>query len=387
MKILKKIFKYLGILILLLVVAFFVFTAFPKYNYLRKAIYYNLADIDDYKIFDNRTIKAGKHQPWTTTKDYNKKAPSSTSLQKIEGYETVSFLVLQNSSIKYEKYWNSYSDSSWSNSFSMAKSVISLLIGAAIDEGKIKSVDQKVGDFLPQFKEGLNNQLTIRHLLSMSSGLNWDEDYAGPTSMTTIAYYGKNLERSVKEMKVVTTPGKKNIYQSGNTQVLAFVLEKATGKTVADYASEKLWKPLGAKHDALWSLDKENGHEKAYCCFNSNARDFARLGQLILLNGKWQGRQVISEKYVKEATTPDKSLIAEDSNEANNYYGYQFWILKYKGNTIPYMRGILGQYIFIIPEKNAVVVRLGHKRDPQYGDYQAPKDVYAYLDAAFEILD
>ncbi|OJJ23858.1 serine hydrolase [marine bacterium AO1-C] len=387
MKILKKLFKYLGILILLLVVAFFVLTAFPKYSYLRKAVYYNLADIDDYKIFDNRTIKAGKHQPWTKTKDYNKKAPSSASLQKIESYKTVAFLVLQNSSIKYEKYWDNYSDSSWSNSFSMAKSVISLLIGAAIDEGKIKSVDQKVGDFLPQFKGGMNEQLTIRHLLSMSSGLNWDENYAGPTSMTTIAYYGKDLEKSVKQMQVVTTPGKKNVYQSGNTQVLAFVLEKATGKTVADYASEKLWQPLGAKHDALWSLDKENGHEKAYCCFNSNARDFARLGQLVLLNGRWGGRPIISEKYIKEATTPAKSLTSEGSSEPNNYYGHQFWILEYKGNIIPYMRGILGQYIFIIPKKNAVVVRLGHTRDTQYGDFHAPKDVYAYLDAAFEILD
>lgn len=392
MKILKKIFKFLGILVLLLVVAFFVFTAFPKYKYLRKAVYYNLADIDDYKIFDNRKIKAGQHQPWAKSKEFNKKAPSKASLQKIESYQTVAFLVLQNKAIKYERYWDNYSDSSWSNSFSMAKSVISLLIGAAIDEGKIKSIDQKVGDFLPQFKEqGLNSQLTIRHLLSMSSGLNWDESYAGPTSMTTIAYYGKDLEKLMKEMKVVTTPGKKNMYQSGNTQVLAFVLEKATGKTIADYASEKLWQPLGAKHDALWSLDNENGHEKAYCCFNSNARDFARLGQLILQNGRWKGRQVISEKYIKEATTPAKDLVAEggpgSKKEINNYYGHQFWILQYKGHTIPYFRGILGQYIFIIPKKEAVVVRLGHKRDTQYGDYHAPKDIYAYLDAALEVLE
>ena len=392
MKILKKIFKFLGILVLLLVVAFFVFTAFPKYKYLRKAVYYNLADIDDYKIFDNRKIKAGQHQPWAKAKDFNKKTPSKASLQKIESYQTVAFLVLQNSAIKYERYWDNYSDSSWSNSFSMAKSVISLLIGAAIDEGKIKSIDQKVGDFLPQFKEkGLNNRLTIRHLLSMSSGLNWDENYAGPTSMTTIAYYGKDLEKLMKEMKVVNTPGKKNMYQSGNTQVLAFILEKATGKTIADYASEKLWQPLGAKHDALWSLDKENGHEKAYCCFNSNARDFARLGQLILQNGRWQGRQVISEKYIKEATAPATNLVAEggpeSKKETNNYYGHQFWILKHKGHTIPYFRGILGQYIFIIPKKEAVVVRLGHKRDTQYGDYHAPKDIYAYLDAALEVLE
>lgn len=383
----KKILKYFGILIILLIATFFIITSFPSHNYLRRAIYYNFVDLDDYKIFANRAIKTGTYQPWAKSINYNKKTPSQANLQKIESYETVAFLVLENSSIKYERYWGNYNDSSKSNSFSMAKSVISLLIGAAIDDGKIKSVDQKVADFLPQFKEGLNAELTIRHLLNMSSGLNWDESYAGPTSITTKAYYGKNLEKIVQQMKVVDKPGKRNNYQSGNTQVLAFLLEKATGKTIADYASEKLWKPLGARHEAFWSLDKESGHEKAYCCFNSNVRDFARLGQLILLKGRWQGRQIISEKYITEATTPAKELKAETGNKANNYYGFQFWILEYKGFKIPYMRGILGQYIFVIPQKNAVVVRLGHKRDPEYGAYVAPKDVYTYLDAALEILD
>lgn len=383
----KKILKYFGILIILLIATFFIITSFPSHNYLRRAIYYNFVDLNDYKIFANRAIKTGTYQPWVKSPDYNKKTPSQASLQKIKSYKTVAFLVLENSSIKYERYWDNYSDSSKSNSFSMAKSVISLLIGAAIDEGKIKSVDQKVAEFLPQFKAGLDAELTIRHLLNMSSGLNWDESYAGPTSITTKAYYGKSLEKIVQQMKVVDKPGKRNNYQSGNTQVLAFLLEKATGKTIADYASEKLWKPLGARHEAFWSLDKEGGHEKAYCCFNSNARDFARLGQLVLLKGRWQGRQVISEKYITEATTPAKEIKAEASNKANNYYGFQFWILEYKGFKIPYMRGILGQYIFVIPQKNAVVVRLGHKRDTTYGAYQAPKDVYAYLDAALEILD
>ncbi len=269
----------------------------------------------------------------------------------------------------------------------MAKSVVSLLIGVAIDEGAIKSVNQKVGDFLPQYKEGANAQLTIRHLLTMSAGLNWDESYASPLSMTTAAYYGDNLEKLMQEMEVVTTPGQKTNYQSGSTQVLAQILKKATGKSLAAYASEKLWKPLGAQHDALWSLDQEGGDEKAYCCFNSNARDFARLGQLVLQEGNWEGQQLISSAYIKEATTPATDLEAQIDESQNDYYGYQFWYLEHKGHKVAYMRGILGQYIFIIPDKNAVVVRLGHKRDKEKGAYFAPKDAFTYVDVALEILE
>ena len=382
----KKFLKYFGILIVLLITTFFIVTSFSSYNYLRGAIWYNYVDIDDYKIFHNRAIKTGKHQPWTNAADYNKKTPSEANIKKFEQYKTVSFLVLENNTVKYERYWEGYNESSKSNSFSMAKTVISLLIGAAIDEGKIKSADQKVNEFFPQFKGKFGNKLTIRHLLTMSSGFNWDESYAEITSITTKAYYGKDLERIVKQMKVIEEPGKRNNYQGGNTQVLAFIVEKATGKTIADYASEKLWVPMGAKHEALWSLDRKDGHEKAYCCFNSNARDFARLGQLILLKGKWQGKQLISEKYIEEATRPAKELKAETGQGMNNYYGFQFWYLEYKGLKIPYYRGILGQYIFVIPRKNAVVVRLGHDRDPVYGDFEAPNDVRVYLDAALEIL-
>jgi len=188
-------------------------------------------------------------------------------------------------------------------------------------------------------------------------------------------------------MKVVTTPGEKTVYLSGNTQVLAHVLQVATNKTLAEYATEKLWKPLGAKHDALWSLDAEEGREKAYCCFNSNVRDFARLGQLVLQKGNWKGQQLIPEAYIEEATAPASELKAQWAEGTNDYYGFQFWYLEYKGHKIPYMRGILGQYIFVIPEKNSVVVRLGHKRDKEKGEYYAPKDAFLYLDAALEILE
>jgi len=356
-------------------------------EYLKTAIKYQTPDIDDYKIFANRTIKAGNYIPWKIADDYNKKDISEVTQEKIDKLEPVAFLVVQDNKIKYEKYWQGYDENSLSNSFSMAKTVISLLIGIAIDEGHIKSVNQKVGDFIPEFAVKPNDILTIKDLLTMSSGLNWDEAYSSPFSITTQAYYGTDLFGLIKDLKVVEEPGQQWKYLSGNTQVLAFILKNATGINVADYASEKLWKPLGAKNDAIWCLDKENGMEKAYCCFNSNARDFARIGQMILNNGMFDGVEVVSKKYIDEATKPAINL-ASSKGKLVNFYGYQFWIVQYKNYQIPFARGILGQYIFVIPDKNAVIVRLGHKRsDKRTYNSEMPDDIYLYLDAAMEILD
>ena len=125
--------------------------------------------------------------------------------------------------------------------------------------------------------------------------------------------------------------------------------------------------------------------EKAYCCFNTNARDFARWGQLILNKGKWNDRQLVSEAYIEEATTAANYLIDDEGNNVD-YYGYQWWLIEYNGHKIPYMRGILGQYVFAIPGKDAVVVRLGHKRsDELIGPNR--KDIYIYLEAAFQVLE
>jgi len=189
----------------------------------------------------------------------------------------------------------------------------------------------------------------------------------------------------INDRKVITDPGINYYYSSLDTEILALVILNATGKTISTYASEKFWKKMGAEYDALWSLDHQNGIEKAYCCFNSNARDFARWGQLILNNGTWNGKQLISKNYLQQATTPANYLIDEEGNKVD-YYGFQWWIINYKDCQIPYMRGILGQYVFAIKEKNAVVVRLGHKRSNELIGPNR-KDIYVYLDAAFYILD
>ena len=370
------------ILIILLVVSLF-FILMP--DYALRALRYQEPNIDDYKIFFNRVIPAGEFHPWQLHEQYNTRQLSDKTLERIMEYEPVAFLIIRDGKLFYEQYWDGYDENSISNSFSMAKSIVSLLIGAAIDEGYITSVEQPAADFLPSFREGGKEKITIRHLLTMSAGTDWDEAYASLFSPTTESYYGQDLAGMVNRMKAVKAPGKEFYYASIETEVLAMILEAATGRNISEYTSEKFWKHMGPRHDALWNLDKEDGLEKAYCCFNSNARDFARWGQLVLNNGKWDGKQLISEAYLQEAFTPADYLV-DETGEPVDYYGYQWWIINYKGYNIPYMRGILGQYVFPIREKNAVVVRLGHERsDELIGPNR--KDIFVYLDAAFELLD
>jgi CubicO group peptidase (beta-lactamase class C family) len=370
--------------ITLIIVAVLVLAYLTLPHYVRQALIHQYPGIEDYKIFYNRVVEAGTYIPWEQDSLYNTMAIADSTMNKIESYEPVAFLVIQDEKILYEKYWEGYSDSSLSNSFSAAKSIIGLLVGAAIDDGYIKSVDQKVADFLPSFKEGGKEKISIKHLLTMSSGLDWDEEYASLFSPTTAAYYTNDLRKLVDKLGMEEEPGKRYYYRSIDSEVLAMIVQAATGKTISEYASEKYWKNIGAHHDALWCLDHKDGMEKAYCCFNSNARDFARWGQLMLNKGKWGDKQLVSETYLDETTTP-ANYLTEDDGLHVDYYGYQWWIMNYNGYKIPYMRGILGQYVFAIPEKNAVVVRLGHKRsDELIGPNR--KDMYVYMEAASQIL-
>ena len=294
----KKIIKIILYFILIVLVVFNLYILISSKTYIYKALVYNFVDIDDNDLFSQRKIMAGEGVEWPFHQLYQKKTMPTYLNDSLEKYKSVAFVIIKNDSLYFEKYWESYSDSSISNSFSMAKSVVGILTGIAIDEGKIKSIDEPVADFIPEFKDGAKEKITIRHLLMMSSGLDWDESYASLFSPTTEAYYGTDLRKLVVNQQVLIPPGQKFIYQSGNTQLLGIVLEKATGKSLSEYASEKLWKPLHAMHTAEWSLDKENGREKSYCCFYSNARDFARFGSLYLHDGKMFGRQIVSAYYV-----------------------------------------------------------------------------------------
>jgi len=378
--------RALRITAIIIIAGIAIFLTIPSNHYIVSALIHQKPTIDSYKIFQNRAVQNGTAQPWKVSDRYNSCSFTDDQLSYFTSLKTVAFLVVKDTMLLSETYWGGYDKDSYSNSFSMAKSIVSLLIGCAVQDGYIKSIDQPIGDFLPEYKEGVRSKVTLRNLLTMSSGLSWDESYSSLFSVTTQGYYGNNLKRLVLNLHSVDQPGKLFSYRSGDSQLLAMIVEAATGKKVAEYASERIWKPLGAEHEALWSLDKKEGMEKAFCCFNSNARDFARIGQLMLNSGKWNGVQLIPEWYVKEAIKPVSELIDIELNQPNQRYGLQWWCLSYKNFSVYYARGILGQYIFVIPELNAVIVRLGHKRNDVKIDGH-PEDVYKYIDFGIDIMN
>lgn len=395
MKTYKKILVYLFVIVL---VGTGIFLLIPSNYYIHRALMHGMPKISQYTIFENRIVKAEDPQPWEFAPNAAKKQIPAEFVPDFKKYETVAFVVVQHNKIIFEQYWNNYSPLSQSNSFSMSKSIVSLLVGCAITDGFIKNVDEPVSDFLPEWTSFENKTLTIKDLLTMSAGVEWDEAHSSLFSKTTEAYYGKDLWKLTLTEKIIEKPGVRFNYQSGVTQMLAFILKKATGKNIADYASDKIWTPIHAEEDALWSLDHKDGMEKAYCCFNTNARDFARLGQLVLNKGVWEGIQVVDSNYIREATTPATWLqftrrlrpneTAIPAPKPCTFYGYQFWLVDYKGLRIPYMRGILGQYIFVIPQLDAVIVRLGTSRDKEYVvEQNYTKDVDVWLNAGLKIIN
>jgi CubicO group peptidase (beta-lactamase class C family) len=353
-------------------------------DYLLKAIRtiylkgHQTAFLEDYKEFDNDTIsKSNIAQPWAIHKDYNKvkATPELENLHKEVG--TVAYLIIKNDSILHESYYDGFDKNSKSNSFSMAKSIVSAALGKAIMEGKIKSLDQLVSDFFPEFKEGKSATMTVGDLSSMASGLNWDESYYSPFSITTRAYFSDELDHVILGLKGVDEPGKKYKYLSGNTQLLSMVIEKATGEKLPKYVSKNFWQPMGAENDALWQTDKKGGIVKAFCCIASNARDFARFGKLYKQYGKWNGKQLLDSTFVAKSITPR----FKESPE----YGYAWWLSDYKGKKIFYMRGHLGQYVIVIPEDELILVRLGNRVRKSKNSPHS-EDFFIYIDEAYKML-
>lgn len=386
----KKFLKRTGYFLLFVVIAANLFIIITGRFYLYKGVWNTYfqgrsgPSPYEYDIFANRELKPGNPQPWPMSLRYNKKDIPADIAEKMKAISTGAFIVIQQDSIVHEEYWGEFTDKSCTNSFSMAKTVTSVLLGCAIQDGLIKSLDQPVGDFLPEYKEGDFAKITLRHLVTMSSGIAFDEDYVSPFAYPAQAYYGSDLRSLTMGYTTVTeAPGVTFRYLSGNTQLLGFVLAKATGKPLADYATEKLWQPLGCEQPAFWSLDCEGGSEKAFCCLNSNARDFARIGKLYLDSGRWNGKQIVPEDYALASVSP--TGLKNPDGSLNTTYGYSWWMIpEYKGHHIFYARGILGQYILCIPDLDMVVVRLGEERLPNASD-DIPADVYYYLDAALAV--
>lgn len=353
--------------------------------YLKKAIIHQHPGIFDYQIFHNRTVANANPALWPKSANYNLAQMQSHFKDSLDLMQTTAFLVIQNDSLLFEYYADDFNDTQIVNSFSVSKSIVALLIGCALADGYLRNLNQPIEELLPTYRNLHGKGLKLHHLLTMSSGSNWDETYSSAFSITTKAYYGNNIPQLMRQVQIVDKPGETVNYRSGDTQLLALILAEATGKTLSEYFSERLWKPLSAENPGLWSLDRKNGTEKAYCCFTSHARDFARIGQLVLNDGQWDGQQLIPADYVK-AMVNAATHLANKNGEPNNHYGFQWWIMRINNMQIPYARGILGQYIFVVPDKNAVVVRLGHQRSEQRIN-EHPVDAYTWIQAALNIIE
>jgi CubicO group peptidase (beta-lactamase class C family) len=375
----------LGMLFSLVAMVGLTFT--NKFAHLRNFVSWGPHSIFDFRTHPTRIVQASNQpQPWGIDSSYNKKEIPDSLLKVLEDNHTIAFLVIQDGKIKYEHYWDGHGKDSLSGSFSAAKSMISLLIGIALDEGKIKSLDQPVGDFIPSFKVGGKEKITIRNLLTMSSGTSWLEKDKGYFSLNAMGYYGDDEQYVVDNFDYKEPAGVNWEYRSGDTQALGLVVEKVFGNNISTLVSERFLQPMGAEKDALWLLDGGKNHEKSFCCFNGIARDYARFGQLILNNGQWNGKQLVSQQYLQEATSPATYL--KDPTEANkpvDYYGFQYWIMNRGGRTVPMMNGLFGQYVYAIKDKNAVIVRLGKSPIGKYY-HHFQGDALQYLDAGLSVL-
>ena len=382
MKFLKKLLKWLIILSILLVSVLYI----TDTDYLLKAVRtiylkgHTTAFLEDYHEFDNRAIENGIPQPWPIHKHYNTVSESERLVKTNTDYGTIAYVIIKNDSIWFENYYDGFDEDSKSNSFSMAKSYVSAMLGKAIMQGKIKGLNQPVSDFFPEFNEGYAAQLTVGDLSSMSSGSSWDEAYYSPLSITTRAYFYDDLRKMMLErVKIIEEPGKKFKYLSGDTELLGMILEKATGKHLADYLSESFWKPLGCENQALWQVDsEENGMEKAYCCIAGNAKDFAKMGKLYKDHGKWNGQQLLDSAFIAKSVTPRYNESPE--------YGYGWWLYNKNGKEFFMMRGHLGQMVIVNRKDNVIIVRLGHKRIPQTHVGEFAEDVNIYIEEAYQMM-
>lgn len=275
---------------------------------------------------------------------------------------TAAFLVIRNDSIIYENYFNGFTKDNILPSNSMSKSFTGTLVRIAFNEGKIKSLSEPMTNYIPELLKRDSNfkKISIQDLLDMRSGLNFNE---GRYDLHDDAIrYGlrRNMKKYLLNIKIAEPPGRFR-YQSVNTQFLGLIIERATGKKLSAYLEEKLWKPLGMEHDATWNVDsRKRKREFASAGLNATARDFAKLGQLYLQKGKWNGRQIIDEDWVN-------IIVSADTMNKYNGYKNQWWSRTNSRNGAFSAIGFLNQYLYINPNNNVVIVRIGKRWANSYG--------------------
>lgn len=376
MTLIRKIFVGLAALIgiaALVVVLFFRQESYQLYKVLtffdKDNISENFRGVKD--IFSTTTVPKPEqsvpfvvsNSPYQLIENFQLKDSTIDTKAFLDHTLTDALLIIQHDTIRYEYYSNGFTESDHHISWSMSKSVISALFGIAIGEGKIKSIEETVTDYLPDFGGTGYDKVRIKDLLQMSSGVGFNEDYGDFNSDINIMgrYFalGMPMADFAKSLKREREPGTYNHYVSIDTQVLGMILKKATGQTISEYMKEKLWSQIGAEAEAFWIVDK-TGMEFALGGLNITARDYAKLGQLFLDTGRWQGRQVVPREWVLASITPDAPHVMPGKRESaalRDGYGFQWWIPE--GSTGEFnAQGIYDQFIYVDPHADMVIVKL-----------------------------
>ena len=306
-------------------------------------------------------LKSNKSIPLPISFNFNNEKVEAKSFLKRT--DTSALLVLKDGEIQFEKYWLTGGEKVQWMSMSVAKSFISALVGIAIRDGHINSVEEVISDYVPELKNSPYNNVRIKDVLQMSSGASWNEDYSDPDSdinrWSKIFALGGSFDEFIQTLDHDFEPGTKNHYNSMDTQALGMLVNRATGQSITSYMTEMLWHPMGAENESYWLLDSE-GMEMAFAGLNATARDYAKLGELYRLGGKLNGKQIVPQSWVKESITPDGPHLLPGDNPLSDYplgYGYQWWVPD--GNEGEFSAiGVYNQLIYVAPESNMVIVKL-----------------------------
>ncbi len=347
-----------------------------------------------FKLSDHTKLDFKKVEAPSTSYQYinglqnNYSAASSWLDENLKNTQTASFIVIKNDSIVYEKYFDGFTGQTLFPSFSIAKSFVSTLVGIAYEEGNIKSLQEPIINYLPELlkNDSRFKEITIQHLLDMRSGIKWSEGGYGLKDDAIKLGFRPNMWSHIKKIKIESSPKDDSDYKSINTMLLGIIIKRATGKNLVEYLQEKIWQPLGMETTATWNTDKK-GLPITYGGLNATARDFAKLGSLFLKQGSWNGHQIISKQWINNSVNEDTMFVYKgyrnqwwgesaysyfkDSAEAvvfknrganiskvNKTKNGLFFVAKQTNNF--YAQGILGQFVYVVPDKNIVIVRTGH---------------------------
>jgi len=289
----------------------------------------------------------------------------------LENHRNTGLLVLKDGTILAERYQYGRTDKHRFASASVAKTVLGMLVGIALSEKLISSIDDKAEKYVPALKGTVYGDVSIRHLLTMSSGVAFREDWSRSAGggeargllANTLHRKTEGGADTVREFtKRPFTPGTQFNYSSADSEVLGLVLRAAVKKPLATYLSEKIWQPMGAEANATWLLDKA-GYEIGFCCINATLRDYARFGMLLANYGVLDGREIIPSAWVKAATRPEQAYLRVGAVTPNNGYGYQTWLTSREYSRFAAL-GVGGQAIYVDPASKLVVVHTAVWADP-----------------------